>query len=57
LSHTEININIERTLFEDHIDEPTVRVAEKFEDLKALLESGSEHVCRKDNLANLKKGK
>ena len=40
LSETEIYINIERTLFEDQSHEFTVKVAEKPEDTKALLEAG-----------------
>jgi integrase len=57
LSNTEIYINIERTLFEDQTDEFTVKVAENQEDIKALLESGFEYVCQKDNLVYMKKRK
>ena len=57
LSNTEIYINIERTLFEDQSDEFTVNVAEKQEDIKALLEIGFEYVCQKDNLVYLRKRK
>jgi hypothetical protein len=56
LSSTEIYINIERTPFEDQSDEFTVKVAEKPEDIRALLEPGLENVCQKDNSAYLKKG-
>jgi hypothetical protein len=57
LSNTEIYINVERTLFEDQSDESTVKVAEKPEDIKVLLDSCFEHICRKDNLAYLRKRK
>jgi hypothetical protein len=50
LSNTEIYINIERTLFEDQSDEFTAKVAEKTEDIKALLEAGFEYVCQKDSM-------
>jgi hypothetical protein len=58
LSNTEIYINIERTLFEEQSsDEFTVKVAEKPEDIKALLEAGFEYVCSKDSLIFLRKRK
>ena len=57
LNSTEIYINIERTLFEDQSDEFTVKVAKKPEDIKALLETGFEYVCQKDNLVYLRKRK
>ncbi|MCJ7770670.1 site-specific integrase [Candidatus Bathyarchaeota archaeon] len=57
LSNTEIYINIERTLFEDQNDEFTVKVAEKPEDIKALLEAGFEYVCQKDGLVYVRKRK
>jgi hypothetical protein len=57
LSNTEIYINIKRTLFEDQNDEFTVKVAEKPEDIKALLEVGFEYVCQKDELIFLRKRK
>ena len=50
LSSTEIYINIERTMFESTGDEFTVKVTEKPEEIKALLETGFEYVCEKDNL-------
>ena len=40
LSNTEIYINFERTLFEDQYDEFTLKIAEKPEETKALLEAG-----------------
>jgi len=45
LSSTEIYINIERTMFEPTGDEFTVKVAEKAEEIKTLLETGFEYVC------------
>ena len=58
LSNTEIYINIERTLFEEQSDDEfTVKVAEKPEDIKALLEAGFEYVCQKDNLVYMRKRK
>jgi hypothetical protein len=57
LGNTEIYINIERTLFEDQSAEFTVKVAEKQDDIKALLEAGFEYVCQKDNLVYLRKRK
>jgi integrase len=58
LSNTEIYINIERTLFEEQSsDEFTVKVAEKTEEIKALLEVGFEYVCQKDGLVYVRKRK
>jgi integrase len=57
LSNTEIHINIERTLFEEQDDEFTVKVAEKSEDIKALLEVGFEYVCQKEGLVYMRKRK
>ena len=57
LTSTEVYINIERTMFESTSDEFTVRVAEKTDEIKALLETGFEYVCAKDNLAFLRKRK
>jgi integrase len=56
LTSTEIYINIEHTLFEAGAnDEFTVKVAEKPEEIKALLELGFEYVLQKDNLIFLRK--
>jgi len=56
LTSTEIYINIEHTLFEAGAnDEFTVKVAEKPEEIKALLEIGFEYVLQKDNLIFLRK--
>jgi integrase len=58
LETTEIYINIEHTLFEAGAnDEFTVRVAEKPEEIKQLLEVGFEYVLQKDNLIFLRKRK
>jgi integrase len=57
LSSTEIYINIERTIFEPTSDEFTIRVVEKPDDIKALLEVGFEYVLKKDNLIFLRKRK
>jgi integrase len=57
LRNTEIYINIERTIFEPTSDEFTVRVVERPEEVKALLEVGFEYVCQKDNLIFLRKRK
>jgi integrase len=57
LRSTEVYINIEHTLFEPYNDEFTVKVAEKAEEVKALLEVGFEYVCQKDGLIYLRKRK
>jgi len=57
LRNTEIYINIERTLFEPGSDEFTVKVVEKPEGVKALLEVGFEYVCQKEGLIFLRKRK
>jgi integrase len=57
LKNTEIYINIERTFFEDQSDEFSVKVAEKPEEVKSLLELGFEYVCQKDGLIFLRKRK
>jgi hypothetical protein len=44
-------------MFESTCDEFTVKVTEKPEEIKALLETGFEFVCHKDNLAFLRKRK
>ncbi len=57
MKNTEIYINIERTIFEPTNDEFTVRIAEKPEEVKSLLEVGFEYVCQKDNLIFMRKRK
>jgi hypothetical protein len=46
-----------RTLLESTSDEFTVRVADKPEEVKALLEVGSDYVCQKDSLIFMRKRK
>jgi integrase len=55
--NTEIYINIEHTIFEAKNDEFTVKIAEKPDEVKSLLEAGFEYVCQKDNLIFLRKRK
>lgn len=57
LRNTEIYINIERTLFEPGSDEFTVKVTDKAEEVKTLLEVGFEYVCQKEGLIFLRKRK
>ena len=57
LKNTEFYINIERSLFDEYADAFTVKVAEKPEEIKALLEVGFEYVCQKDNLIFMRKRK
>jgi integrase/predicted RNA-binding Zn-ribbon protein involved in translation (DUF1610 family) len=58
LKSTEIYINIEHTLFEAGAnDQFTVRIVEKPEEIKELLEAGFEYVCQKDTLIFLRKRK
>ncbi len=58
LESTEIYINIEHTLFEAGAnDEFTVKVTDKPDEIKALLEVGFEYVLQKDSLIFLRKRK
>jgi hypothetical protein len=58
IRNTEIYINIEHTIFKAGVnDQFTVKVAEKTDDLKSLLEVGFEYVCQKDNVVLLRKRK
>jgi integrase len=58
LKSTEIYINIEHSLFEAGAnDQFTVRIADKPEEIKELLEAGFEYVCQKDTLIFLRKRK
>ena len=52
-----IYVNIERTIFEPSSDGYTVKVAEKPDNVKTLLEVGFEYVCQKDSLIFLRKRK
>jgi integrase len=57
LKNTETYVTIERTLFEPRNDEFAVKVTDKPEEVKSLLEVGFEYVCNKDNLIFLRKRK
>lgn len=58
LKSTEIYINIEHSLFDAGAnDQFTVRIAEKPEEIKELLEAGFEYVCAKDTLIFLRRRK
>lgn len=58
LKSTEIYINIENALYEAGADDAfTVKVAEKPQEVKSLLEVGFEYVCQKDTLIFLRKRK
>lgn len=57
LKQSEIYINIERTLFEEQNDEFTVKIAEKPDAIKALLEVGFEYVCQKEDWVYMRKHK
>jgi hypothetical protein len=57
IQNTELYINIEHTLFDSGSDNFTVKVAQKPEEAKTLLEVGFEYVCQKDNLIFLRKPK
>jgi hypothetical protein len=57
LASTEIYINIKRTMFESACDEFTVKVTEKPQEVKALLEAGFEYICQKDDLPFFRKRK
>ena len=46
-----------RTMFEARSDEFTVKVTDKTEEVKALLETGFEYVCQKEGLIFLRKRK
>jgi hypothetical protein len=56
LSARELYVRLEHVIFgECGNDEFTVKVAEKPEEVKELLELGFEYVCQKDNLIFLRK--
>lgn len=55
LKNTEIYITVEKTIFGEYGDEYTVKVATKPDEIKALLESGFEYVCQKDDLMFFRK--
>lgn len=57
LDTTLLYIQIERVLFKETTDEFTVRVTQKREEIKQLLEAGFDYICEKDKLAFLRKRK
>lgn len=57
LQSTEIYINIEQALFEEALEEFHVKVAEKPEEIKALLEVGFEYIWEKGDLMFFRKRK
>jgi len=58
IKNTEVYLHMESIVFgESNDDEYTVKVAEKPEEVKALLELGFEYICQKDNLIFLRKHK
>lgn len=57
LDTTLLYIQIERVLFKETTDEFTVRVTQKPEEIKQLLEAGFDYICEKDKLAFLRKRK
>jgi integrase/DNA-directed RNA polymerase subunit M/transcription elongation factor TFIIS len=57
IRNTEVYINIEHAIFQSETDEFTVKIAEKPEEIKALLEVGFEYVCAKDGLMFFRKRK
>lgn len=58
IKNTEIYITIERTIFNEYgNDEFSVKVADKPEDIRKLLEVGFEYTCEKDGLLFFRKRK
>ena len=57
LRSTEVYINVEQALFLIENDEFNIKVAEKPDEIKALLEVGFEYVCQKDSLMFFRKRK
>ncbi|MDI6904785.1 MAG: hypothetical protein QMD13_04765 [Candidatus Bathyarchaeia archaeon] len=57
LQSTEIYINIEQALFEEALEEFHVKVAEKPEEIKALLEVGFEYIWEEGDLMFFRKRK
>jgi len=57
LKNTQIYVTLDEALFGQVSDEFTVNVAEKPEEIKALLEVGYEYVCEKDGLLFFRKRK
>jgi hypothetical protein len=62
LGHNKIDttllyIQLAETIFKNLNDEFTVKIANKKEDIKALLEVGFEYICEKDELYYFRKRK
>jgi hypothetical protein len=57
LDTTLLYIQVERALFREMMDEFTVRIAQKPEKIKQLLEVGFEYICEKDDLMFFRKRK
>lgn len=58
IKNTEIYITIERTIFSElSNDEFAIKVADKPEDIKSLLEVGFEYTCEKDGMLFFRKRK
>ncbi len=57
MKSTEVYINIEQAIFEEESDDFMAKVAEKREEIKALLEVGFEYVYEKDDLMFFRKRK
>jgi len=54
---TELYIQLDRVLFQETSEEFTVKVAEKPEQIKSLLEVGFQYICSKDKLMFFRKRK
>ena len=57
IENTMIYINVEQALFHEENQEFHVRVAQKPDEIKSLLEAGFEYVCEKDGLLFFRKRK
>jgi len=57
IQNTLLYIDLEAALFNTGNDEFTVKVTEKPEEIKALLEVGFEYTCKKDGLMFFRKRK
>lgn len=57
IENTLLYIHLAEVIFKETTDEFTVRVAEKPEEIKELLEVGFEYVCEKDSLMYFRKRK
>ena len=57
LRSTELYINIDQAIFKEESDDFHAKVAEKPDEIKALLEIGFEYVCEKEGLMFFRKRK